>query len=355
MLADAEPVSPVRTWGAAIAAVILVASVGAVFALNSGTAKAETKTEVPKVTEVNMPKVDPFPHDAAIIPEDKALATDTKTEATKAKAEKPADDPADESVANDKPEPKTTQKIHRQPTATDEQPKDEAVKAPAKDKPKAQPIDPNKVARANLPAATSNGEQADPNDDGYRPLSPGASARISVMHDDSGKPPAKLATPPKKSGNDVDPAAKPEKVKPFSPGMIDIRPSQNNPRTVGGSDTVREDGNGGIRTSSGSNPNAGITGAKALMKVAQQHMLTRNFSAAADAYEKAIKAGASPLSAYQRLGQCYQEMNRRAEAINAYSKAVRAMESAAAANPSQAERLQVSIDACKKAIRVLGG
>lgn len=330
-----EPGPNRRALGAAVAAVVLVASVGAVFALGDGAAKAQTKTASPPSTaNAGMPRVEPMPKSPA-------TATEMTPQPT---SDERADEPEE---AQDSPPKRDSEPVappRQQPRPA------QPERAPTRTAPST--VDPRKVAVGpTLPAPTPNGDRVNPNDGGgYRPLHP-SNARVSVAKEEPPKAPAKLADPPKKSGADADP-------KPFNPGMIDIRPSHDNPRQIGGSETIRENESGGMRRAPSrppADPNAGVKGAQALMKVAQQHMLTRNFAAAADAYEKAIRAGASPTTVYQRLGQCYQEMGRRAEAIGAYSKAIRAMEAAAASDPSVAERMQVSIEACKKAIKVLGG
>lgn len=355
-----EPIAPPsatypawRSWGAALAAVILVASVGSVIALNQGEAKAETRTE--PAAGSTMPNVDPFSNDPTTTGVNTDTGSlDTEIDATKDTATEAAETKADETK---KPEDATkpTEVKPKAPPATQTNPQADGPNTPRRD---AKPVDPTTVAtqQPELPEATSNGGRTDV-DTGFAPMRPNT-PRISIIRDDTSnqeKQPEKQPDKPKKTQNDVDPTPKKQDPKPFNPGMIDIRPSKDNPRTVGGSDTVKENSSVGIRPSNKKDPNAGVTGATALMKVAQQHMLTRNFAAAADAYEKALKAGASPLTAYQRLGQCYQEMGRRADAINAYSKAIRAMENAVVGNPALADRLNVSIDACKKAIRVLGG
>lgn len=325
-----------RAIGAAIAAVVLVASIGAVFGLNGDKAKAETKSTQPtSAVHSTMPPVEAMPKSSVPI--------EAEPVPPRPAADEGEEEPAAREDAPARREPERTAPTRPQPRQSppEREPTRQAQPAP----------DPRKVAAGpTLPAPTPNGERVNPNDGGYRPMSPG-NTRITVSREDPPKPPAKLADPPKKTGADADP-------KPFNPGMIDIRPSQDSPRQIGGSETIRENENGGMRrspTRPAADPNAGVKGAQALMKVAQQHMLTRNFAAAADAYEKAIRAGASPTTAYQRLGQCYQAMGRRTEAIGAYSKAIRAMESAAASDRSVAERMQVSIDACKKAIAILGG
>lgn len=331
------PMRDWRAWGAAIAAIVLVASIGGVLAMNSGSAKADTKKLSPTPATVSMPAPDPFSPPARggdIQPE----STDVAAEPKATTQERPASQPRETPRETPRPRPERESEADEPPIGT-------RPSAPVPDLKKV-------VSGPTLPAPTSNGQTVNPND--YRPVDPTSAAKISINREDTGPPPQKLAEPPKKNPNDVDPAVKkPE----FNPGMIDIRPSENNPKTMGGGEVVRETpNNGGMRASTTKPvPNAGAKDAQTLMKVAQQHMLTRNFSAAADAYEKAIRAGASKASAYQRLGQCYQELGRRAEAISAYNNAIKAMEAAAKADPSQAERYQVAIDSCKKAIRVLGG
>lgn len=348
-LADTQSAPTWRAWGAAIAATLLVASIGAVIAVNTRDAQAKTK-QPSTSSESTMPAVGPFPATTSG-PLDTAVGVQPEGEADPATDETKA--ATDEAKPKTQEQPKVAKpKPQKQPAPRDE------PQGMNPDRP-SEPRDVGQVA-SNTPKVP---RVSTPDPSGFVPVNLG-NPRISIIRNDAQKEPEKQpekqpdkAQPTKGNPKDADPAPKKQDPKPFNPGMIDIRPSKDNARTVGGSEVIKDTGNTNIRPSANQpkDPNAGITGAKALMKVAQQHMLTRNFAAAADAYEKALKAGASPLTVYQRLGQCYQELGRRADAINAYSKAIRAMESAAAGNPARAEQLQVSIDACKKAIRVLGG
>ncbi len=91
-----------------------------------------------------------------------------------------------------------------------------------------------------------------------------------------------------------------------------------------------------------------------LLRVARQHFQTGNFSQAADAYEKALRAGAEVGSTNQRLAQCYERLGRKSEAIGAYRRAISAYESALRSGGNEA-RLKAAIEACQRAISVLGG
>ncbi len=109
-------------------------------------------------------------------------------------------------------------------------------------------------------------------------------------------------------------------------------------------------GNGGGGVSPGSEP-AGNNAAEAetLIQVARQEFILKNYAKAADAYLKALAAGASPGSTYQRLAQCYEKLNRKEEAINAYELAITAYEDLGPENT----RAKTAIAACRQALKIL--
>jgi len=120
-------------------------------------------------------------------------------------------------------------------------------------------------------------------------------------------------------------------------GIIDIRPSGNSSSGAG----IPEAG-------------ADIRQAETLIRVARDAYATGNYSRAADLYEKALKAGASRASTNQRLAQCYEKLRRKTDAIAAYQRAIQAYEAKIKAGNGTA-RDQAAADACRQAIRLLGG
>lgn len=144
------------------------------------------------------------------------------------------------------------------------------------------------------------------------------------------------ATPPK--GTDEDPkdltlpTNPPEDIKPKNdPGIIEIEVSKGSPNR----------GNGG-----GAEAPINGNGRQALLATARSQMQSGNYSAAANTYERALRAGADSGSTNQRLGQCYTNMGRNSDAIAAYTRAASSFEKS---GNSQ------GVDACRQAIKVLGG
>ena len=89
--------------------------------------------------------------------------------------------------------------------------------------------------------------------------------------------------------------------------------------------------------------------ADTLTRVARQHYILANYEKAADAYEKALAAGASPGSTNQRLAQCYEKLGRKADAISAYGLAISAYERLTPVP----QRAKLAIAACQQAIKIL--
>lgn len=113
------------------------------------------------------------------------------------------------------------------------------------------------------------------------------------------------------------------------PGIIEIEVSRGTPNR----------NNGGSETTSGN-------GRTALLATARSQMMSGNYGAAATTYERALRSGADQGSTNQRLGQCYAQLGRNGDAVAAYSRAAAAFEKSG--NTQGA-------DACKQAIKVLGG
>jgi len=124
------------------------------------------------------------------------------------------------------------------------------------------------------------------------------------------------------------------------PGIVEINVSkpQGNPNR-GGSDQGAPTANG----------------REALVQAARSQMMAGNYQAAANTYERALRAGAETSSTYQRLGQCYERIGRTSDAITAYQRAASALEAAINAGGGDKAALQNRLDSCRQAIKVLGG
>jgi len=135
------------------------------------------------------------------------------------------------------------------------------------------------------------------------------------------------------------PADDPVVTKPTErPPVIDIR--LTNPR---------------VSTGGTPEPGANANGAEALLKAANQQFLLGKFGQAAGTYEAALRAGASPGSTNQRLGQCYANLNRAGDAANAYRRAIASYETSLRNGSGDSGRLQTAIETCKQALKTLGG
>ncbi len=150
--------------------------------------------------------------------------------------------------------------------------------------------------------------------------------------------PNPIHVPPAGSSNDPKPVAEPSEPPKEAPrpAVIDIRPSRNQTIRRGGSDVVPEASSGQL--------------ADNLLRIARQRFLTGNFSQAADAYERALRAGADAGSTNQRLGQCYVSLGRRSEAASAYQRALNAFQRSGGGG-----RTRAAIESCKAALRQLQG
>lgn len=152
-------------------------------------------------------------------------------------------------------------------------------------------------------------------------------------------------TPTRVNSQDPDPEAnrsgskpEPEKKPDRGPGEVNIRVSDNSPRTNGGS------------TSISSRP--APSDASSLIATAQNFFLAGEYGKAADAYSRAIAQGAKGGIHRQRLAQCYEKLGRKGDAIAAYQQAIQLYEAALRANPGNTAT-QRALDACRSALSSL--
>lgn len=123
----------------------------------------------------------------------------------------------------------------------------------------------------------------------------------------------------------------------FDPGFIEIKVSKPK-TTLGGSQDVPDS-----------------NGVEALLKTARQQFLLGRHANAAASYEAALKAGADPASTNQRIGQSYANAGLNTQAANAYKRAINSYEAALNSPGSDKARLQSALEACRRALKTLGG
>jgi tetratricopeptide (TPR) repeat protein len=131
------------------------------------------------------------------------------------------------------------------------------------------------------------------------------------------------------------PPAEPER----GPGRIDIRPTGEAGKTIGGSVTLPDQ--------------AGGNRAQALVQTARELFRLGDYAQAADAYERAVSAGATDGATLQRLAQTYERLGRNADAASAYERAIRAFE--AELSRRESARARSGLEACRQALRLLQG
>lgn len=175
--------------------------------------------------------------------------------------------------------------------------------------------------------------QARSSDPGTEPLEPPVPGNLTLTPTET----AGASAPPNRTAN---PEPKPETAPPTAEvptrsndGVIEIRPSPN--ATPAGTARPNED--------------ASPVRAEALIRVAREHQQLGRYDQAADAYRKAISAGADPGVTHQRLAETYARMGRNDDAVAAYERAI------AAYRRSNSARAQAAIDVCRQAVRVLRG
>lgn len=226
-----------------------------------------------------------------------------------------------------------------------------------------QPVTNNSAQQPNQGVQTGTGGQVNP------PANPNnGSSRVNVptgglpvtpytgtqLPNPTEVPPVRIEGPIPKGepskGNETGPVQAPpepdptfeeakEDVKPKDdPGVIMIKRSGGGATKVGGSQTIPEK----------TNDNASVS------RRAREAFQLGKFDDAARLYEGALRQGADPASTNQRLAQCYEKLGRTADAIAAYNRAISAYQNAISAGGDSA-RLQVALDSCKRAVKVLGG
>lgn len=204
----------------------------------------------------------------------------------------------------------------------------------------------NTQANSNgrLPNAQNNGDQ-EPLEGTVRPLNSGLG--LTPINPN---PPSQPAAQPTSRPNSVDPdptpnngsgnaTRPPERTTPQ--GTVDIRPTPGGPERVGGSEVIAENNNAGSSW-------------RDIAARARQFFNSGDYAKAADAYERALAAGANPATTNQRLGQCYQRLGRKADAIRAYENAVRYFTAQLQSNPSD-DSIKTALDACNQAVANLRG
>lgn len=122
----------------------------------------------------------------------------------------------------------------------------------------------------------------------------------------------------------------------FDPGVIEIKVSRP-PVTPGGGQPIPDS-----------------NGTEALLKAARQQFLLGRHSQAATTYEAALRSGADPATTNQRIAQCYANMGNNAQAAAAYRRAISSFE-ASLNGPGDKTKIQSALEACKRALKTLGG
>lgn len=146
-----------------------------------------------------------------------------------------------------------------------------------------------------------------------------------------------------KNGDDVPPTLDEKPNPPVDekpkddPGVIVIKRSSGGPPTVGGSQDVEK-----------------LTESQKLTRQAREQFQLGKFESAAKLYEQALRSGASTGLTNQRIGQCYDNLGRKAEAIAAYTRAANAYEVSMKSGEGGIG-VQSALDACRQALRALQG
>jgi len=131
----------------------------------------------------------------------------------------------------------------------------------------------------------------------------------------------------------------PQPAQQGDPGIMEIQVVSGKPGTKG------------IGNDLSGHPN----GVQALLRTASTQFQTRNYTGAATTYERALRAGANAGPGNQRLAECYEQLGRNADAVAAYNRAINALQSEIDAGKGDKTRLSTALDVCKQAVKVLGG
>jgi tetratricopeptide (TPR) repeat protein len=157
--------------------------------------------------------------------------------------------------------------------------------------------------------------------------------------------PDQIPTTPKSqpAARTSDPEPQPEtqpqqpQPKPEAPGIMEIKIVGK-----GGSANTNE-------------PGAEANGPTALVRTARYKYQTGDYAGAALNFERALRAGADPGSINQRLGDCYAKLGRNGEAASAYNRAIDSLQAQISSGRGDRDRLAAALDSCRQAVKVLGG
>lgn len=125
---------------------------------------------------------------------------------------------------------------------------------------------------------------------------------------------------------------------PDDPGIIEIRSAGEPTIQRGGGEVLKDD-----------------VKSEALIRSAKNDLQVGDASRAASGFEKALASGAPAGTTNQHLGRAYERMGKASEAIAAYRQSISAYERDLKSGKGDPQRLRAAIDACKQAIRVLQG
>lgn len=173
--------------------------------------------------------------------------------------------------------------------------------------------------------------------EGYEPVQIG----IVPREQEPTKPPENVSKPaqddPGPSNNTTANQTPPTKPS----GSISITPANGGVRPPnGGGQIIDED----PKTSNGN-------GLKALVRTANEQMLTNNYEGAARSLEQAKSRGGDNGSLNKKLALCYEKMGKRNDAIQSYRNAKKHLESSAGNDPTAKSQLE----SVNQALKNLGG
>lgn len=131
------------------------------------------------------------------------------------------------------------------------------------------------------------------------------------------------------------------------PGVVSNGDEPDDPRSTM---IVEVSASGGIDPTAGSQtvPDRS-TEAETLIRVARNHFIVGDFAKAADAWEKALAAGATAASTNQRLAQSYEKLGRKADAIAAYRRSILEFEKL----DQNDERVRSALDSVRQALKMM--
>lgn len=181
-----------------------------------------------------------------------------------------------------------------------------------------------------------------------QPINPGPPTEIGIQ---PSKPPISDPRPEPAAGrpDDPSPITDSSTLKREDPGIINIQPSAST-----GAGSGSRVGNSGSQDTGGDDE-AARQSSETLVRVARDAFVKGDYARAADAYEKALRQGASRGSTNQRLAQCYERLGRKSDAIGAYERAIAAYQSTLSSGSGDSSRVQAALDTCRQALKNLRG